>query len=427
MRKFPAALIRRYIANLARARFQKIPNQKLLPPMVATLYLTMKCNFRCTYCDDGSGNMYPSLPDTRLSTPDAISLLKILRRTSPALSLTGGEPTLHPDIHTILREADQLGFSPISLNTNAFSLTSHLSVLHHIDFLIVSLDSINNARGDRLIGLDRTGQTERVKTNIEHADRYRHASNLAVDIIVNTVVLPETIDDARQVFEYCLRKDFYWTPMPYIVGKYPAPGLVDNPRWVDLINEVISLKKRGAKVFGSLSALRTIRDFERFECYPTTHPVVYPNGDLCYPCSPLNLVAGNLLETGDYATTIRIGEQLHGSIPHCDSRCHVACHTESSLAISDPISAVRQAFRHFFSFRRGLANLKEVSESGTAHPIPTSIDVRSMPALPPDQIRRFRRDGLVVDDWTSRFRIPEAGELPKLVQLTRVSSEPNVF
>src|SRR5258708_2104348 len=50
--------------------------------MVAGFYVTMKCNFRCTYCDDGSGNMYPDIPEQRLNTARTIEVLEILRRAS---------------------------------------------------------------------------------------------------------------------------------------------------------------------------------------------------------------------------------------------------------------------------------------------------------------------------------------------------------
>jgi molybdenum cofactor biosynthesis enzyme MoaA len=58
--------------------------------MIAGFYITMKCNFRCTYCDDGSGNMYPDVSEQRLSTAKAIEVLEILRRASPGLNITGG-------------------------------------------------------------------------------------------------------------------------------------------------------------------------------------------------------------------------------------------------------------------------------------------------------------------------------------------------
>src|SRR6185503_7058710 len=255
-------------------------------------------------------------------------VLKLLRRVSPGLNITGGEPTLRHDIDEIHENASLLGFSPVTLNTNGFSLERHLQLLKHLDYLIVSLDSTDAQRSDCLINLAKNGQTERVKHNLELAREYRSVHKLKFDFVINTVILPETIGDAWKVFEYCLSRDFYWTPMPYIVAKYPAPGLVDNPQWRKLIDEVIRAKRAGARICGNIEALQTIRDFKRFECYPSTHPTINPSGDVYYPCSPLNKVAGNLLKIGDYDEAMRLGARMHGPIPSCDARCHIACHTE---------------------------------------------------------------------------------------------------
>jgi MoaA/NifB/PqqE/SkfB family radical SAM enzyme len=252
MRRFPYQFILRYLGNVLRARYGKGPNQKLVKPMLAGLYVTMKCNFRCTYCDDGSGNMYPEIPENRLNTAKTIEVLEILRRASPGLNITGGEPTVRGDIEEIFENIGRLGFSPVTFNTNAFLLDRHLPVLHNIDYLVISLDSVDEARSDDLINLSKDGQTTRVKRNIQVAKEYRREQKLKFDFIINTVIFPETIDDAWDVFEFCVDNDFYWTPMPYIVGKYPCPGLIDNPRWQKLIDEVTRAKKQGARVYGNM-------------------------------------------------------------------------------------------------------------------------------------------------------------------------------
>ena len=80
MRRIPYQFIYRFFTNVLRARYSRGPNKKLVKPMFAGFYVTMKCNFRCTYCDDGSGNMYPDIPEQRLDTARTIEVLEILRR-----------------------------------------------------------------------------------------------------------------------------------------------------------------------------------------------------------------------------------------------------------------------------------------------------------------------------------------------------------
>ena len=421
MRRLPYQFIARYAANVLRARYGRERKRKLVKPMMAGFYATMKCNFRCTYCDDGSGLMYPDIPEQRLSTAKTIEVLEILRRASPGIGVTGGEATVRGDIEEIFENIGRLGFCPVSLNTNAFLLDRHLPLLHHLDYLVISLDSVDEGRSDDLINLQIGGQTARVKRNILLAKDYRRENKLKFDMIVNSVIFPETIDDAWDVFEFCAKNDVYWTPMPYIVGKYPNPGLVDNPRWHELIDEMMLAKRKGARVFGTMETLRTIRDFKRYECYPTTHPIVYPHGDMFYPCAPLNLLAGNLLEIGDYDKAMEMGERLHGPIPYCDARCHIGCHTEGSISISHPEEGVAELFHHIF---RGLRNppawRRPERLSETTMPPPFD-ELRALPSLPPDTVRQLRRDGLLQNDWTSRVRIKGEEKFMPLTAITRES------
>jgi len=419
MRRLPYQFLLRYAGNVLHARYSRGPNKKLVKPMIAGFFVTMKCNFRCTYCDDGSGNMYPDIPEQRLSTAKTIEVLEILRRASPGLNITGGEPTLRGDIDEIFANVGRLGFCPVIFNTNAFLIDRHLACLPHIDYLVISLDSTHEGRSDDLINLPKSGQTQRVKRNIQFVKDYRREHKLKFDFIINTVIFPETIDDAWDVFEFCLENKFYWTPMPYIVGKYPNPGLVDNPRWQELIDEVARAKRKGARVYGNMEALRTIRDFKRFECYPTTHPIVHPHGDIFYPCAPLGMEAGNLLEIGDYYKAMEIGEQRHGPVPYCDARCHVGCYTEGSTAISHPEEGIAEALRFLLSRHKGKVELQRPERASSAAMPPPFDELRALPSLPPDKIRELRRRGLLVNDWTSRVRIKGEENLMPPIQLTR--------
>jgi len=82
MRALTYEFLLRYAANVVHARLSRGPNRKMVKPMLASLFLTMKCNFRCTYCDDGSGNMYPDLAERRLSTAKTIEVLEIFEQQS---------------------------------------------------------------------------------------------------------------------------------------------------------------------------------------------------------------------------------------------------------------------------------------------------------------------------------------------------------
>ncbi len=431
MRKVPVHTILHYLRALLKThliqRFAK--NKKLTAPQLAIFQPTMKCNFRCTYCDDGSGNMYPYLPEkNRMSTAETKRALELIREASPAISVSGGEVTLRPDVVELFEHMDKIGFAPIGMNTNAYVLDKYIKVLHHIDYLIVSMDSLDHARMDELIDLEKPGQTAKVLENLELAVKYKQEHNLKFDIILNTVIFPETIQDAWDVFEYCNEHGFYWSPMPHVNGKYPNPGLVDNPAYMELLGEVIRVKKKGGKIFGSVIGHDISRNFKRFECYPTFRATVFPNGDVFYPCAPLDQRAANILETGSYEKAIQIGEEKYGPIPYCDNRCHISCYLEGSLLISHPFAGAKEALTFILASRKKV-KINRPPKEKVHHLPPPFHELRKMPSLPPELVRQYRSEGRFTNDFTSRIRLtgqpdePGDGQDKKTNKMTAPAKE----
>ena len=95
--------------------------------MVATVFINTKCQLRCRYCfgwDDKDSD------DKLLSLDGAARLFDAFRdRGVRYLTLTGGEPFLHPDFRAIVALAHERGFW-ITVLTNALAVDSSL-----VDFL----------------------------------------------------------------------------------------------------------------------------------------------------------------------------------------------------------------------------------------------------------------------------------------------------
>lgn len=88
---------------------------------VAVIELTDHCNLKCPICYAGSG------PERKPHKPlaDIIRMLDAVVANEGApdvVQLSGGEPTLHPDFFTILREAKSRPIGHLMINTNGLRI-----------------------------------------------------------------------------------------------------------------------------------------------------------------------------------------------------------------------------------------------------------------------------------------------------------------
>ena len=81
----------------------------------AVLFLPI-CNFRCPYCHNHGLILRPEEYET-LSWPFIRERFQTLRGWLDGVCVSGGEPTLHPDLPDLLAAIKALGF-PVKLDTN---------------------------------------------------------------------------------------------------------------------------------------------------------------------------------------------------------------------------------------------------------------------------------------------------------------------
>jgi cyclic pyranopterin phosphate synthase len=131
------------------------------------LSVTDRCNFRCVYC------LPEGCPKGSGEEPLSVEEIERLVRAFAALGvwkvrLTGGEPTLRPDIAGIVRAvAGVPGVRRVGLTTNGYRLAKLAPELHAAGLaaLNVSVDSLDAERFARVTG----GRLERVMAGVEAA------------------------------------------------------------------------------------------------------------------------------------------------------------------------------------------------------------------------------------------------------------------
>jgi MoaA/NifB/PqqE/SkfB family radical SAM enzyme len=90
-------------------------------PFLAQIIVTRRCNLSCGYCTEYDKTSEP-IPFELLKQ----RLVKLRELRTWALSLMGGEPTLHPDLLWIVRTMRLLGFRRRMMTTNGFLLTREM-------------------------------------------------------------------------------------------------------------------------------------------------------------------------------------------------------------------------------------------------------------------------------------------------------------
>ncbi|MDD4270741.1 MAG: anaerobic ribonucleoside-triphosphate reductase activating protein [Thermoguttaceae bacterium] len=88
------------------------------PGRVACVVFTQGCNLRCGYCHNPQLiDLHPSVRSERPTESQVLDFLKTRRRVLDGLVISGGEPTLQPDLIPFLNRIKNLGLL-VKLDTN---------------------------------------------------------------------------------------------------------------------------------------------------------------------------------------------------------------------------------------------------------------------------------------------------------------------
>lgn len=328
----------------------------LLRPLAVTYYLTTRCNLNCTYCEDFGARRNPQA-ETELPLDGALRVLRVVRQATDRLILTGGEPLLYPDIVRLATDArHKLGFRHITLLTNSLLLPQREEILPVLDRLVISLDATDPDFWQQIIQAPRpTAQAV-----IDNVRRYaRRQGELGYTLIANCVLTPDTLPGARQVLEFCVTHGLLVSFSPQSVHYWPRYDLLVSPEYHAFLSELIALKRRGAPIVGSTAYLRTLRDMAPFDCHPTLIPRIMPNGDLTYPCRPIEAEKGahggrpcNLTRVESWEQALSAAVETYGLPPRGCTSCFQQCYAEPSLMQTHPLALLGEMLR-YGAARRG--------------------------------------------------------------------------
>ena len=168
------------------------------PGKIAAIAFVGGCNFRCGFCYNRDLVLNPQeLPS--ISEGEILSYLEANRSWLDGLVVTGGEPTLHPDLPIFLEKAKKLGYS-VKLDTNGSNpkILAELIERRLVDYVALDVKApLIDERYRAVIGEQANGVFEEVKKSVELL------KNSGVDYEFRTTVIPETLkrDDLSLIAE----------------------------------------------------------------------------------------------------------------------------------------------------------------------------------------------------------------------------------
>lgn len=117
------------------------------PGHVAATIFTGGCNFRCPYCHNGdivlkNKSLVPLTPD------EVFAFLKKRQNVLTGVCITGGEPTLNPDLPDLIKQVRELGYL-VKLDTNGTNPQMLHSLIHTglIDYCAMDIKNVPEKYG----------------------------------------------------------------------------------------------------------------------------------------------------------------------------------------------------------------------------------------------------------------------------------------
>lgn len=115
--------------------------------MAATIFLG-HCNFRCPFCQNGGLVLNPDREPV-IPMEDVLKVLKKRQGILDGVCITGGEPTLHPELPDFIAKIKQLGYA-VKLDTNGSrpQVIKYLVEKNLIDYVAMDVKNAPSRYGE---------------------------------------------------------------------------------------------------------------------------------------------------------------------------------------------------------------------------------------------------------------------------------------
>ena len=278
-------------------------------PFLAQMVIIRRCNLSCGYCSE-----YDKVSDPIPFEILVERLRKLKSLGTFGISLTGGEPTLHPDLTRLIRECRKLGFFRTGMISNGFFLKPAL------------IEALNEAGLQEMQisidGLHPNDTTQKVLDNLKK--RLEWLRDYArFQVVVSGVIGAAPPEEAEEVVTFARKMGF--TPRVLLI--HDSNGQLElNRTEVQVFERIVKKIPKTWKEFSDYRN-RLVRDGSApFKCRAGSRYLYIDEFGKVNWCSQTrNVWSKNLL---DY-TAADLREQFHRYKP-CHATCTLGCARSAS-------------------------------------------------------------------------------------------------
>jgi len=223
----------------------------------AQWFITRKCNYRCRGC-----NVWMDSSPVELSTEDVKRGLDILRDIGVLeIVFSGGNPLLRDDIGEILDYASKYFITTVY--DNGSLALSKIDELRNVDFVAISLDTLDESKNDYLKGV--SGAWRRAMEAIEALKK--EGIPVGVSPTISQMNLHEIVDFTRYFTE---RKIPVWYSL-YAYDYQPAKGtfsigkrndeyeIRDENALAEVCDKLMSMKRENGYIYITTRTLEAVK------------------------------------------------------------------------------------------------------------------------------------------------------------------------
>jgi len=221
--------------------------------------ITRQCNYRCRGCD-----VWTHQDSRELSTEEVKRGLDILSGLGVLeIVFSGGNPLLRDDIGEILDYASKRFVTTVY--DNGSMAQNRIDALHNVDFVAISLDTLDEEKNDYLKGVP--GAWKKAMGSIELLKK--EGIHVGVSPTISQMNLYEIVDFTKHFVSrdipvwYCL----YWYDYPFNNGAFSIGKrndeyeIRDRESFIEVIDALLRMKEETENVYITKGTLKALKQF----------------------------------------------------------------------------------------------------------------------------------------------------------------------